>query len=279
MGPTKIHGGHLLSSATRVVAAVLLCTIFSGCSIFSGSSNSGSSRLSRAAGSAVHIVRPGETLWEIGRQYQISHQRIAEANGIDDPRELEVGARLIIPTLRSSGVKTAQLHRFQEQSSNSLRQYQSTGARLRFPLESGRIVSSFGPRSGSFHDGIDVAAPTGTEIHAAHGGTVAYSGDEISGYGNLLIIKNDIGIMTIYAHNDRVFVRGGDKVKRGDLIAEVGATGHASGPHLHFEVRMRDHKEHYVAVDPMPFFEAGSTLRPRYRVNESLTPLVTKILD
>lgn len=270
--------GVRLSASVRLLACCILCLSLSACSIFSSSS---SVHATSAAKSSIHIVKAGETLWQIGQVYQISSQRIADANDIEDPRELAIGTRLIIPGVAHAdgGPQMAKLHRFQAANSDSLRQYQAKGARLRFPLESGRIVSTFGPRAGSFHDGIDVAAPVGTEVHAAHGGTVAYSGDEISGYGNLLIVKNEIGIMTIYAHNDRVFVHGGDKVKRGDLIAEVGQTGHASGPHLHFEVRMRDPRSQYVAVDPMPFFEAGSTLRPRYRVNESLTPLVSKILD
>ena len=82
-------------------------------------------------------------------------------------------------------------------------------------------------------------------------------------------------MLTVYAHNSRLHAKQGQRIKRGQKIASVGSTGKSSGPHLHFEVRTRDKRGRYLAVDPIPFFnkKAGP---PRFRVNESLTGLLTK---
>jgi murein DD-endopeptidase MepM/ murein hydrolase activator NlpD len=102
----------------------------------------------------------------------------------------------------------------------------------------GELRSGFGPRGGKHHDGIDIAAPVGTKVRAAADGRVIYSGDAIKGYGNMVILRHDDGVVTVYAHHSKnVAVEGGD-VKRGDTIAEVGQTGAATAPHLHFEVRV-----------------------------------------
>ena len=100
----------------------------------------------------------------------------------------------------------------------------------------GEISSKFGPRGNSFHDGVDIAAPLGTSILAAANGEVIYSGT-LRGYGNLVILRHRDGYVTIYAHTQKNLVTEGEKVRRGQLIARVGQTGRASGPHLHFEVR------------------------------------------
>jgi murein DD-endopeptidase MepM/ murein hydrolase activator NlpD len=106
---------------------------------------------------------------------------------------------------------------------------------LSWPV-AGKITSKFGPRRGSFHDGLDISAPLGTPILAAASGEVIYSG-ALRGYGNLVILRHRGGYVTIYAHNQKNLVREGKAVRRGQVIARVGQTGRASGPHLHFEVR------------------------------------------
>jgi murein DD-endopeptidase MepM/ murein hydrolase activator NlpD len=110
----------------------------------------------------------------------------------------------------------------------------------------GRIIASYGNGPGGTHnDGINIAAPVGTPVLAADAGTVAYAGNELRGYGNLLLIKHANGWMTAYAHNQVLLVKRGDRVRRGQPIARVGATGAVGEPQLHFEIRHGTH-----ALDP-----------------------------
>lgn len=105
-----------------------------------------------------------------------------------------------------------------------------------------KISSHYGPRGRKHHDGIDIPAPKGTPIIAADAGVVIYSGNGIRGYGNLIVISHGEEIFTVYAHNKKNFVSKGERVKRGEKIAEVGNTGRSTGPHLHFEIRVKDNK-------------------------------------
>lgn len=120
---------------------------------------------------------------------------------------------------------------------------------------SGRITSSFGPRENplpggkDFHSGVDISASTGTPIRATADGVVSFSGWS-GGSGNLVVIEHGLGYSTFYAHNRTNLVKVGQQVKRGDIIAHSGATGHATGPHLHYEI-WKDGKP----VNPMPFLE------------------------
>ncbi len=102
----------------------------------------------------------------------------------------------------------------------------------------GKLSARFGTRNGKHNDGIDISAPRGTAVKAADKGKVIYSGDAIKGYGNLVLLRHEGGIITVYAHNDRNVVAEGDDVKRGQKLAEVGSTGSATTVHLHFEVRV-----------------------------------------
>jgi murein DD-endopeptidase MepM/ murein hydrolase activator NlpD len=122
------------------------------------------------------------------------------------------------------------------------------GRGLLWPLR-GRIIGRYGPAtSGTQNDGINIAAAEGTPVLAADAGTVAYAGNELRGYGNLILIKHPDGWMTAYAHNAQLLVARGQKVQRGQVIARVGATGAVSEPQLHFEVRRGTH-----ALDPMDY--------------------------
>lgn len=112
-----------------------------------------------------------------------------------------------------------------------------TGRGFAWPVE-GRIISGFGPREGGLHnDGINILAAAGAEVRAAENGIVVYAGNELRGFGNLLLVKHDGGYTTAYAHADRLLVDRGDKVRRGQVIATVGQTGNVSRPQLHFEIR------------------------------------------
>ena len=106
-----------------------------------------------------------------------------------------------------------------------------------WPIE-GRVISGFGAKPGGKHnDGINIAAPVGSEIRAAQSGVVAYAGNELRGYGNLVLIRHDGGWMTAYAHNDSLLVGKGDVVARGQVISHSGRTGSVSRPQAHFEIR------------------------------------------
>ena len=104
-----------------------------------------------------------------------------------------------------------------------------------WPL-SGRITSMYGWRGGRHHDGIDIAAPSGKPIVAAATGTVVFSGWR-SGYGRMVVVQHNRLLKTVYGHTSRNYVRRGQKIKQGEVIALVGNTGRSTGPHLHFEVR------------------------------------------
>jgi murein DD-endopeptidase MepM/ murein hydrolase activator NlpD len=102
----------------------------------------------------------------------------------------------------------------------------------------GRILAGYGVAAGGTHnDGINIAAARGSPVAAVDGGTVAYAGNELRGYGNLILVKHANGWITAYAHCDELLVKHGDKVNRGQTIAKVGATGGVSEPQLHFELR------------------------------------------
>ncbi len=122
----------------------------------------------------------------------------------------------------------------------------ATGLRLGWPI-SGVLTSPFGMRWGRMHQGIDLAAVTGTPIRSAAAGTVIYCG-VMSGYGNVAMIDHLNGIVTLYAHQSRLACSVGQKVGAGQVIGYVGSTGNSTGPHLHFETRVRG-----VAVDPMQY--------------------------
>ncbi|HEY0839187.1 MAG TPA: M23 family metallopeptidase, partial [Vulgatibacter sp.] len=118
--------------------------------------------------------------------------------------------------------------------------------RLQWPVQ-GVLYSRFGARGATRHDGIDIAAPEGSTIVAAADGEVIHSGTQ-RGYGNLVIVRHEGGLITIYAHNRENLVRDGAQVKRGQPIAKVGRTGRATGPHCHFEVRQGT-----TPLDPLDF--------------------------
>ena len=103
-----------------------------------------------------------------------------------------------------------------------------------------KVSSHFGKRRGRNHDGIDIPAPKGTPIVSVDDGVVAYSDNGIRGYGNMIVIAHSDDIFTVYAHNRKNKVDKGDRVRKGQQIAEIGNTGRSTGPHLHFEIRVKN---------------------------------------
>jgi len=132
-------------------------------------------------------------------------------------------------------------------SSASLSAPRSGGAFL-WPVR-GRVLAPYGSKSdGTHNDGINIGAPKGAAVLAADAGVVAYTGNELRGYGNLILVKHQNGWISAYAHCDLMLVKRGEKVARGQVIARVGATGNVGEPQLHFELRRGNHP-----VDPREF--------------------------
>jgi len=119
------------------------------------------------------------------------------------------------------------------------------------PLSSMNVISGFGPRGGAFHDGIDIGAGYGTAVYASQSGYVLQAGESGYGWGIIVKVRHKNGMTTIYAHCQSVNVRAGQSVKRGQKIAEVGSSGNASSPHLHFEIWRGSSLS--TAVDPMKY--------------------------
>jgi len=112
-----------------------------------------------------------------------------------------------------------------------------SGNSFRWPVQ-GRVTAGFGTRAdGGHNDGIDVAVPQGTSVKAAENGVVAYAGNELKGYGNLVLVRHANNWVSAYANNSELLVKRGEKVRRGQIIAKAGATGAASQPQVHFELR------------------------------------------
>jgi murein DD-endopeptidase MepM/ murein hydrolase activator NlpD len=123
---------------------------------------------------------------------------------------------------------------------------------FRWPAR-GRVIAGFGPSpNGLQNDGINVAVPEGTPIKAAEDGVVAYAGNELKGYGNLVLVRHANGFVTAYAHASEILVKRGDTVKRGEVIAKSGQTGNVTSPQLHFEIRKGS-----TPVDPAQYLNGA----------------------
>lgn len=176
---------------------------------------------------SYYTVKSGDTLWEIATANKITAQQIAEWNNIQDPDRVSPGMKIFIPKTRAG-------------SGHKKGKYDAPLAfdrdRFSWPVP-GHVISGFGMRDGNRHDGVDIKSPSGTAIRAAGDGHVVYAGN-LRGYGNLIIIRHADRFYTTYAHNQKNLVKVGAHVTGGEVIATVGATGRATGPHLHFEVRV-----------------------------------------
>jgi murein DD-endopeptidase MepM/ murein hydrolase activator NlpD len=185
----------------------------------------------------VHVVKPGETVYRLSRYYGVPVDRIVRANRIRDVSSVPVGARLFIPgARRAPPSRTIALASYAPPVPDArLRAHREADLDFVWPVR-GRLSSRFGRRGGRPHEGIDIATRKGTDVHAAEAGRVIHAG-RLGGYGRVVIIKHAGHYSTVYAHNHRNRVRKGAFVEKGEVVAEVGASGNASGPHLHFEIR------------------------------------------
>ncbi len=167
-----------------------------------------------------------------------------------------VGEAPLVPTLKQSLAEYSFLRtdfsRFRPGSTGM------TGVRPSLWPVSGRLMSYFGKRSdpfsgeGAIHTGVDIAVPSGTAVRAAADGIVTYSAF-LGGYGRIVMISHGAGCMTYYAHLSRLEVLPGQRIRRADMIGYSGASGRATAPHLHYEVRMNG-----VAVNPYPYLKRSA---------------------
>jgi murein DD-endopeptidase MepM/ murein hydrolase activator NlpD len=187
----------------------------------------------------VHVLQRGETLYRISRYYGVPVRDIVRANRITDVSNIPTGARLLIPGARRAPPKHSIARASYAAHAHELGALAQREASLDFtwPVR-GELSSRFGWRSGRHHEGIDISTRSGAEIRAAEAGRVILSG-RLGGYGRVVIVKHAGYYSSVYAHNRRNRVEKGAFVEKGQVIAEVGTSGNASGPHVHFEIRRR----------------------------------------
>jgi murein DD-endopeptidase MepM/ murein hydrolase activator NlpD len=239
----------------------------------------------------VHFVNRGDTLLSIARHNHIPVAELARANGLDPQAKLKLGARLTVPAKTATAAPVAQpaaiaaaqpaaalappatkmaavtagppqsarlaqaTTKVEEPSAESpVKAAEATGAlpTFRWPVR-GKVITSYGAKTnGKSNDGINLAVPEGTPIKAAEDGVVAYSGNELKGYGNLVLVRHANGYVTAYAHASELLVKRGDTIKRGQVIAKSGQSGEVGSPQLHFEIRKGS-----TPVDPLQFLNGA----------------------
>ena len=219
----------------------------------------------------THTVGNGETLFSLSRRYKVSPQQIASANNLTLSTQLRIGQQVRIPgagnpvaTTAPQTVPAQPIRRVeapaavQTTPNENAPQPENVGMvrpntppavtaeapaapnaapSFRWPVR-GRIISAYGRKpNGQQNDGINLSVPEGTPIRAAEDGVVAYAGNELKGFGNLVLIRHADNWVTAYAHNSTIDVKKDQKIKRGDIIARAGQTGGVTSPQLHFEIR------------------------------------------
>jgi murein DD-endopeptidase MepM/ murein hydrolase activator NlpD len=215
----------------------------------------------------THTVRSGESISRIAARYRVTRAALINANQLVNPHALRSGQRLSVPGCQplvpqtTAGempgtepdadgilIKRVGPRRILTSLVLGTPDFREERITLVWPVE-GPVISIFGQRSRGWHAGIDITAEMGSEVYAAAPGTIVYSG-WIRAYGQVVKIQHSNGFITLYAHNQKNLVEVGEDVEAGQLIATVGRSGHATGPHVHFEVR-RDGK----AYNPLHLLE------------------------
>ncbi|HEX3164369.1 MAG TPA: LysM peptidoglycan-binding domain-containing M23 family metallopeptidase [Pseudolabrys sp.] len=227
-----------------------------------------------ATGGNVHVVQHGETLMSISRRNGVTLTALAHANKLQTNSKLAIGDRITIPggghqvaaaqpaparpapapapqvaqphtvpatkLASAAPVQTARVAKEEPRTTETVvKTAEPSGAMpsFRWPVK-GRVIAGFGSKpNGTQNDGINLAVPEGTPIKAADDGVVAYAGNELKGYGNLVLIRHSNGFVSAYAHASELMVKRGDTIKRGQVIAHAGQTGNVTSPQLHFEIR------------------------------------------
>jgi murein DD-endopeptidase MepM/ murein hydrolase activator NlpD len=237
-----------------------------------------------AAPPSVHVVNRGDTLMSIARRNHISVAELAKANNLDTSAKLSLGMKLAVPGAKGAAAAPVvqpaapmqqvaavaapaapqQTARLAQATTNveekavaeapAVKPGEATGAlpTFRWPVR-GKVITSYGAKTnGKANDGINLAVPEGTPVKAAEDGVVAYSGNELKGYGNLVLVRHSNGYVTAYAHASELMVERGDTIKRGQVIAKSGQSGEVGSPQLHFEIRKGS-----SPVDPLQFLNGA----------------------
>jgi LysM repeat protein len=206
------------------------------------------SRPSAADEPGVHVVESGETLYSISRRYNVDAFTLADHNDLPAPFSIYSGQRLAIPPAGDQPPRPAPSSLEEAGEGPMVASLPAMAQPLPSPPDQsdrgfiwpvdGKVVSTFGPKArGRRNDGINIATTRGAAVRAVDNGVVAYAGNELRGFGNMVLIKHQGGWISTYAHNDRLLVGRGDRVRRGQTIARAGSTGRADGVQLHFELR------------------------------------------
>lgn len=215
-------------------------------------------------GGRYHRVKSGETGIAIARAYGVSWSKVVDGNALEEPYVLRVGQKLLLPSARQVAAMSLEdrARAFtidigdlitggepaaEESAATAPRPAtpdqgpvvapSSFAGRFDWPAR-GTILSRYGAKPGGrFNDGINIRAAAGSPVRAAADGVIAYAGDTLPGFGNLILIKHGGNWVTAYAHADALLVGRGQIVKRGDVIARAGQTGSVDEPQVHFEIR------------------------------------------
>ena len=196
----------------------------------------------------VYIVRKGDTLGEIGQCFRIDMIYIVKRNNIKNPNVIKPGQRLVIPARSGKAATRASSGKAKGKSaSRPVRPptRAKSGIAWIWPAK-GKIIRKFSSK-GSGKQGISIAGKVGQKVVSAASGKVVYSGEGLVGYGRLIIVQHKREFLTAYAHNNRLLVKEGQSVKKGQAIADMGKTA-AKTPRLHFEIRYKG-----KAVDPLKY--------------------------
>jgi murein DD-endopeptidase MepM/ murein hydrolase activator NlpD len=205
------------------------------------------------------LVIPGRHVKQVAAAPQVAKPQVQEPKqqAVRQPAQQQVASAA--PTAPVATVPARENARVATQApvqqENPTKAAEPTGAMpsFRWPVH-GRIIASFGSRpNGAQNDGINVAVPEGTPVKAAEDGVVAYAGNELKGYGNLVLVRHSNGYVSAYANASELLVKRGDSVKRGQTIARAGQTGNVTSPQLHFEIRKGS-----TPVDPAKFLGGGN---------------------
>ncbi|QIR26081.1 MULTISPECIES: amidase activator ActS [Kluyvera] len=198
---------------------------------------------------SVYTVKRGDTLSRISRMTGTSVRDLARMNGISPPYTIEVGQKLKVSGASSSSTKkstTSKTAKVVPSSAVPQSSWPPVGQRCwRWPA-SGKVVMKYSTSEGG-NKGIDIAGSRGQPVYAAGAGKVVYVGNQLRGYGNLVMIKHNEDYITAYAHNDKLLVNNGQSVKIGQQIATMGSSD-ADSVRLHFQIRYRA-----TAIDPLRY--------------------------
>ncbi len=195
-----------------------------------------------------YIVKKGDTLYSISRRYNSDLFNLSKVNKIKNVDEIFKGQKLIIPNKTFSSHRISMRKKKVSEKKKNLKNISKTKISFQWPLK-GRIISRFGSNNpGFYNDGINISSNSGVEVLASCEGQIVYTGNEIPGYGNLILIKHSKNWITAYAHLQEIFFKKGSRVKQGQLIGSVGNSGNVKVPQLHFEIRRGK-----TAVDPLKY--------------------------